>query len=243
MKEVVVLGASGGIGTAVVKALAGTEVRFWLHYNRGSEAKDKLSTWLDERHVKYKWIQADFKDREAASEFFLTIDKYADGIDVFINAIGTSKHELFQWLSQSEWERLRTVNLDAFIYTAQEAVNRMFGRQGANIVLVSSVWGQVGSAMEVHYSVVKAGVIGLIKALSKELGPSGIRVNGVAPGWIDTEMNAGFTAEERQSFEEELPLGRIGKVEEVANCVSFLSSDSASYLTGQILNPNGGLYI
>lgn len=243
MKEVVILGASGGIGTAIVKAFANNESRLWLHYNQGSEAKDSLSTWLDEQHIKYSWLQADFMDAKAAGQFFKTIDQNTEGIDVLINAIGSSKHELFQWVSQPDWEVLRTINLDAFIYTTQEAVSRMFNREGANIVLISSVWGQVGSAMEVHYSVVKAGVIGLIKALSKELGPSGIRVNGVAPGWIETEMNSAFTEAERQAFEAELPLGRIGKAEEVASCVRFLCSDAASYLTGQILNPNGGLYI
>lgn len=243
MKEVVILGATGGIGSAIVKSMATEGTRLWLHFHQGHEAKAHLTEWLETHGMTYQWIQGNFEDKASAKLFFEKIDQETDGIDCFINAIGSSKHELFQWVSQEEWEQLRAINLDAFIYTAQEAVCRMFNRPGANLVLISSVWGQVGSAMEVHYSVAKAGVIGLIKALAKELGPSGIRVNGVAPGWIDTEMNAQFDEAEKAAFESELPLGNIGKPEQVAGCVKFLASDAGSYLTGQVLNPNGGLHM
>lgn len=243
MKEVVILGATGGIGSAIVRAMASKEVRLWLHYNQGQQMKEALSAWLDEQGVHYRWLQGDFLNKDAARLFFNALDKETEGIDCFINAMGSSKHELFQWVSQDDWEQLRMINLDAFVYSAQEAVSRMFNRPGANLILVSSVWGQVGSAMEVHYSVTKAGVIGLVRALAKELGPSGIRVNGVAPGWIDTAMNDQFDDESKAAFESELPLGRIGSPAEVAACVAFLSSPASAYLTGQVLNPNGGLHM
>lgn len=243
MKEVVILGATGGIGKAIVKAMAEPSTRLWLHYNKGVEAKTELSQWLDEKGIVYEWYCSDFATHSAVGLFFSHLDGTCEGIDVFINAIGTSKHNLFQWMSAADWESLRHINLDVFVYAAQEALKRMFGRPDANMVMISSVWGQVGSSMEVQYSVVKAGVIGLIKALAKEVGPAGIRINGVAPGWIETKMNQDFSPEEKSAFEEEVPLGRIGRPEEVASCVRFLASRESSYLTGQILNPNGGFYI
>lgn len=243
MKEILILGATGGIGEATVFEMATEGHRLWLHYHKNETKRKAISEKLTLMGIPFQWFSADLSKFSEVKTLFDALYKQIEGLDVLINVTGTSQHELFQWLSPEAWEKLRAVNLDAMIFSTQAAVSRMFGREGAAIVLMSSVWGQTGGAMEVHYSCLKAATIGLVKSLAKELGPSGIRVNAVAPGWIETTMNQSLTEADKNAFVEEIPLERLGQAVDVAKSIKFLCSKDSAYITGQVIAMNGGYYI
>jgi 3-oxoacyl-[acyl-carrier protein] reductase len=164
-------------------------------------------------------------------------------IDCLINNAGISSFSLFTDLSLEQWNEMLSVNLTgAFLYS-KEVIPGMVSRKQGRIINISSMWGIVGSSCEVHYSTVKAGLIGMTKALAKELGPSGITVNAIAPGMIDTEMNAHLAAEDVEAIKEETPLMKIGQPIDVANAAFFLASDSASFITGEVMNLSGGFIV
>ena len=161
-------------------------------------------------------------------------------MDVLVNNAGIAQQKLFSDITPEEWRRMFAVDVEGVFHCCQCALPYMIHRKAGSIVNISSVWGQVGASCEVHYSAAKAAVIGLTKALAKELGPSGIRVNCVAPGVIRTEMNAHLSGEDMEALREETPLCRIGEPEEVADAVSFLAGEGSRFVTGQILAVSGG---
>ena len=160
-----------------------------------------------------------------------------------MNNAGISQIKLFTDITPEEWRQMFAANVDGIYHCCRAAVPYLVQQHSGTIINVSSIWGLCGASCEVHYSASKAAVIGFTQALAKELAPSGITVNCVAPGAIDTEMNAHLTAEERRMLEEEIPLGRMGSPEEVAAAIAFLAGEDARYFTGQILSPNGGIVI
>ena len=164
-------------------------------------------------------------------------------VDVLVCNAGIAQQKLFTDITPEEWQRMLDVNLSGAFHLCQLALPGMIRRKAGRILTVSSMWGQTGGSCEVHYSAAKAGLIGLTKALAKEEGPSGITVNCVAPGVIDTDMMAAFTAEDKAALAEETPVGRLGSADEVAQLLVFLAGESAGYITGQVFGVNGGLVI
>ena len=164
-------------------------------------------------------------------------------IDVLVNNAGISQQKLFTDLSDDDWDKMFDVNVKGVFNCCQEVVPDMIRRHSGNIINVSSIWGIVGASCETHYSASKGAVQSLSKALAKELGPSNIRVNCVAPGVINTRMNSDLCAETISSLKEETPLGVVGEPDDIANLILFLASDQSKFITGQIVSPNGGFVI
>ena len=233
-KRVLITGASRGIGAAIARRLAREGYSLLLHGNRSVESLSDLCEELGAQ-----MLLADLSDEAAVLE----LARQAGEVDVLIHSAGIASYGLYQDLSNEELSELMNVDLRAPMILTRELISAMIRKGEGSVVFISSIWGETGAAMEVAYSAVKAGLIGFSKALAKELAPSGVRVNCVCPGAVDTDMMADFTEDEKAALAEMIPLGRLGQAEEVADCVEFLVSASSSYLTGQVLSPNGGLYM
>lgn len=242
-KTVVITGASRGIGckTAEILALAG--FRVIINYNKSKEAakslRDKILAFGGEADI-YNADIGDYAQAKGLIDFCL--EKYGK-IDVLVNNAGISQIKLFTDISVEEWDEMIRVNLSGVFNCTQNAVKSMISNKQGKIINISSIWGVAGSSCEVHYSTVKAGIIGFTKALAKELGPSNIQVNCIAPGIILTGMMSGFSDEDMAMMKGEIPLQRFGIEEDIANAVLFFASDKAEYITGQVLSPNGGVLV
>ena len=237
-KTVLITGGSRGIGAAAVRRFAaeGWETAFcW----RESETQARN---LSEETGALA-IRADVTDSQAVRRMTEQVERTFGRIDVLINNAGCGQFGLLTDLTDEEWERLLAVNLSGPFYTIRAVLPGMIRRKSGCILNLSSIWEMCGASCETAYSAAKAGVIGLTKALAKEVGPSGIRVNCVAPGAVDTEMNARLTEQERKALIEETPLLRMGTTDEIAALLLFLAGEEASYLTGQVISPNGGLAV
>lgn len=242
-RVVLITGASGGIGfdTALYFASQGDKVAF--HYNNSESSAKGILEVAREKSLQIKCYQADLTISQEVNRLFSAIEKDFGPVEILINGHGYSEQDLFQDISDDAWRKTMAINLDASFYTCRRAVPSMINAHNGVILNISSIWGMVGGAMEVHYSTAKAALIGMTKALAKELGPSGIRVNCLAPGWIETPMNDCHGEEAISEFLMETPLGRLGKTEEIASWIYFLSSEEASFMTGQVISPNGGVVI
>jgi len=235
MRRVLISGGSRGIGAECVRRYASSGDAVAFIYNRSAEAAQKLAA-----KTGAVAICADVSDsvqaRSAVDEAVVLLG----GIDILVNNAGIAHIGLFTELTDDQWRRLCDTNLSSAIYLSREASKYMIRQQSGRIVNVGSVWGRAGASCEVAYSATKAGLRGFTLALAKELGPSGITVNCVEPGVIDTEMNAALDADTRASLADETPLGRLGTVADVAAAIEFLTSPGASFITGQILGVDGG---
>lgn len=165
------------------------------------------------------------------------------GVDVLVNNAGISSFRLFSDITAQEWRRTMAVNLDGAFYATQAVLPHMIHVKSGRIINISSIWGLTGSSCEVHYSASKAALIGMTRALAKELGPSGITVNCIAPGVIATDMNAALSEQDLKALCDETPLGRLGTPEEIAACAVYLAGEGAGFITGQVISPNGGMVI
>ena len=238
MAGALVTGGARGIGAAIVRRLVKDGYAVAFTYQKEHEKARQIS--LETGALA---ICADAGDEDAVLKSVKEAEAHLGSIDVLVNNAAISSFRLFTEISREEWDRFLAVNLTAPFLYARECARGMIGRKFGRIVNISSVWGVTGASCEVHYSTTKAGVIGLTKALAKELGPSGITVNCVAPGVIDTDMNAVLDQSTRESLIEETPLCKIGTPEDVAAAVAFLVGTDAAFITGQILSPNGGFLI
>ena len=233
MKRVLITGASRGIGAACARVFAKSGYDVIINYNYSEEEALRLA-----EEIGAETIRADVSDSAQVSDMF----KAAGEVDVLVNNAGISGFYMLDAMSDDEWNRMIGVNLSGVFYCTRAVLPQMLRRKSGAIVNVSSMWGICGASCEAAYSASKAGVIGLTKALAKEVGPSGIRVNCVAPGAIDTEMNKKLGEDAIKELCEETPLGRLGRPEEVAAAILFLADDEG-FITGQVLSPNGGLII
>jgi 3-oxoacyl-[acyl-carrier protein] reductase len=187
--------------------------------------------------------KADVGDYEQAKQLIdFCINKYGR-LDVLVNNAGISQIKLFEEINLSEWNEMIRVNLGSVYNCTHNAIPYMMKEKSGKVINVSSIWGMTGASCEVHYSTAKAGIIGFTKALAKELGPSNIQVNCVAPGVVSTDMLKGLTQEEQQELVINTPLRRIGTTDDIANVISFLASDKSEFITGQVISPNGGFAI
>lgn len=236
-KVVLITGASRGIGREIAIELEKVGYQVIANYNKSEQKAKELQVEYNDIDI-YK---ADVSNRKEVHEMIEYVLSKYKRIDVLINNAGISMSGVFTDVTDEEWNRIMSNNLYSVFCTTQEVLPDMINRKEGCIINISSIWGMVGSSCETIYSVTKAGIDGLTKSLAKELGPSNIRVNSIAPGIIDTEMNNCYTEEEIKEIKEEIPLERIGKKVDIAKCVKWLIDDD--YTTGQVVSINGGWVI
>ena len=237
---VLITGGSRGIGAAAARAFAAAGYCTAVLYHTHKEEAERL---MRENPGVCAAIPCEASDPADCVRAFSEAEKVLGTVDVLVCCAGIAQQKLFTDITDTDWERMLAVDLSAPFYFCRSALPGMIRRKYGRIITVSSMWGQTGGSCEVHYSAAKAGLIGLTKALAKEEGPSGITVNCVAPGVIDTDMMAGFSAEDKKALAEETPVGRLGTAEETAELILFLAGEGAGYITGQVLGINGGLVI
>lgn len=241
---VLITGASRGIGAACARRFAQAGWNVGINYCHSRQQALKLAEELEGLGVRAVALQGDVSQSQKASVLVEAAEQEFGALDALVcNAGVAGVQALLTDLTDEQWRWTAGTNLDGVVYTIRAAVPGMVRRQKGSIVTVSSMWGLTGGSCEAAYSAVKAGVIGLTRAMAKELGPSHIRVNCVAPGVIDTDMNAHLTAEDMQVLADETPLGRIGRPEDVAEGIYFLASSAADFITGQVLPVDGGMVI
>lgn len=243
-RTVLVTGGAKGIGEAIVRKFAENGYQVCIHFHHSEKKAKALCQELQNQGYTCMTYQADIKDRKSVDQMIDAILTTFGGIDTVINNAGICEYKLFTDITPEDFSEMFQTNVMGTFHVSQSALKKWLLHQKAgSIINVSSIWGMVGASCEVNYSTSKAAIIGMTKALAKELGLSNIRVNAVAPGVIQTDMLAGFSEEEIKDIKEEIPLNRIGKPEDVANVIYFLASDEASYITGQVISPNGGMVI
>lgn len=241
MQTALITGASRGIGSAIARRLAWDGFRVILNYNHSEERASLLAEELNasfEADIAQAF-HADVADRDQVARMFSAIG----GVDVLVNNAGIAQQKLFTDLTEQDWDSMFDVDVKGVFHCCQCALPYMIHHKRGKIINISSMWGQVGASCETHYSAAKAAVIGLTKALAKEVGPSGIQVNCVAPGVIQTEMNAMLGEDTMNALREETPLGVLGTAEDIAAAVSFLAGEESNFITGQVFGVNGGMII
>lgn len=242
MKTSVITGSSQGIGRQIALEFARNNYNVVVNYNESKNEAFELVEKIKKSGGTSIAVQADVsKFQEAQKLIDLSLNEFGK-IDVLVNNAGISLQKIFQDVSEAEWKNLFAVNVGSVFNCCSCVLKDMISRKSGKIINISSIWGMVGASMEVHYSASKAAVIGFTKALAKELGPSGINVNCVSPGVIDTKMN-NFDQETLAELKNETPLRKIGSALDIAKTVLFLASSDADFITGQVISPNGGFVI
>lgn len=243
MRYALITGASRGIGAATAREFARRGWGVAVNYLNHQMEAEALACELEGYGVPAMAVGADVADAEQVQRMVdKALEKFCQ-LDILVCNAGLSEIGLVSQIDDARWRRLFAINVDGVHHCCQAVLPHMIHRKEGSIITVSSMWGQVGGSCEVAYSATKGAVIAYTKALAKELGPSGIRVNCVAPGVIDTEMNGHLSREDLEALAEETPLGRLGTPEDVARSIAFLASHEASFLTGQVIAPNGGLVV
>ncbi len=238
MRTILITGGSRGIGAACVRAFAAKGDAVAFLYRRDEESAKRVAAEADALAV-----QADVTDRESVERALATVRTRLGEVDVLVNCAGIGQIKLFTDLTDSDWRTMLATHLDGAFYLCRATAPAMIRKGFGRIINVGSMWGKVGASCEVHYSAAKAALRGLTMALAKELGPSGITVNCVEPGVIETDMNAALDKESRAALCEATPLCRIGRPEEVAAAIAFLASEEAAFITGQCLGVDGGFAV
>lgn len=239
-KTVLITGGTRGIGRATAMLFLNKGYNTVITYEKSDDIAREMEDSFSEGFVALKCDVASAKEVEKAIEF---IKSKFGGVDILVNNAAISMQKLIQDMTEDEWDRVFDVNIKSMFNTVKYTVPYMINRKWGKIVNISSIWGMTGASCEVAYSASKAAVIGYTKALAKELGPSGICVNSVAPGVIDTDMNKMHGIDVMNELKDETPLGKIGTPDEVAKVIEFLAEDNSSFITGQIISPNGGFLI
>lgn len=240
-KVVIVTGASRGIGRDIATTLAKKGYIVIANYNKSENKAIELQQNLEKENIKIDIFKADVSNRDEVKKLVqFVINKYKK-IDCVINNAGIDQVKMFLDITDADWNNMISNNLNSVFYMCQEVLPYMIHEKNGVIINISSIWGVTGASCESHYAVSKAGVDALTKSLAKEMGPSNIRINSIAPGFIDTEMNNNLNEEEKKEIKEEIPLQKIGKVEDVSRTVEWIIEDE--YITGQVISVNGGWLI
>lgn len=242
-KTAVISGASGDIGISLAHAFYNENYNLVLLYNKNKKPIDDFIDTHKYRDLEVIALKADLSDENEVDNAVKEIKDNFKNIDVLINNAGISLIKFFDETGLEEWDRIFNVNVKSAFMLSKAFIPNMINRKKGNIINISSMWGISGASMEVAYSASKAALIGMSKALSKEVGPSNINVNVIAPGVIDTKMNNNLSDEDLEVLSEETPMGRIGKPEDVANMAVFLASDKATFITGQVISVDGGFIL
>ncbi len=240
-KVVIITGASRGIGRQCAIDLS-YDYDVVINYNKSENEAKELLEIVKNNGSNAIMIRADVSDREQVDSMVYKVVSYYGRIDALINNAGIARQELFTDVKSEDMKRMTDINLGGVFNCTQAVLKEMINKKQGRIINMSSVWGICGASCEVVYSATKAAVIGFTKALAKEVSLSGITVNAVAPGVIDTDM-CNFDEETIRELREEIPLGRIGDTRDVSSVVRFLLSEGASYITGQVINVSGGFVI
>ena len=237
-KIAIVTGASRGIGRAIAKMLAENDYILIANYNKSETEAIKLKEELENQNKQIEIFKADVSKREEVKKLVeFTLNKYKK-IDVLVNNAGISKSGLFTDVTDSDWNEIIQNNLYSAFCVTQEVLPNMIHNKNGCIINISSIWGLVGASCESIYSISKAGIDAMTKSLAKELGPSNIRVNSIAPGFIDTDMNKNYSINDINYIKQDIPLQKIGQPEDIAKCVKWLVEDE--FTTGQLITIDGG---
>ena len=239
-QTILITGASRGIGRATALSFTDTNLNIVVNYEKEEQKAKEVVDLLRQRGLNAIAIQADVSDVKQVNRMFDEIEDRFGPVDILINNAGIAEFKLAQDVSYEGWHRMFDVNIHAHFYTVKRAIPQMISKKKGVIVNVASIWGETGGSMESHYSATKGAIMSYTKALARELGPSGIRVNTISPGAIYTDMISHLGQDVLDAFTETVPLGRLGRPEEVAELIKFIVSDKASYITGQIISINGG---
>ncbi|OAH53819.1 3-ketoacyl-ACP reductase [Domibacillus aminovorans] len=237
-KKALITGASGGIGSAITLKLAEDGWDVYIHYSQNKKSADHLAVRIREKGCEAVVIQADLTKREEVE----SLVKATPDTTAVLFAAGMSQYGMLQDVTDAEMDELWLVHLKAPLMISRALIPTLIHQDNASITLISSIWGETGASCEVVYSAVKGAQIAFAKALAKELGPSGVRVNTIAPGAVQTAMNNGFSMDEQEEIASDIPLGRFAQPDEIAGVAAFLLSPAASYITGHTLSVNGGWY-
>ena len=235
MRTALITGGSRGIGAQTVRAFAAAGYRAAFFYRSSEDAANQLAA-----ETGAYAIRCDVADSASVQAACAQAQRRLSHIDVLVNNAGIAQQKLFTDITDEDWQRMLGVNLSGAFYVSRAVLPGMISRRYGRIINVGSIWGQVGASCEVHYSAAKAGLIGLSKALAKEVAPSGVTVNCVCPGVIETDMLSCFSEEDLSALAEETPAGRLGTPEDVAEMILWLSDEKAGFVTGQVIGVNGG---
>ena len=240
-KIIIVTGASRGIGKEIAKTLAEEGHTVIANYNKSEKEAKQLQEQLQKENKEIEIYKADISQEKECKEMVEYVTKKYKKIDVLINNAGKDKIQLLTEVTKKDWDEIINTNLYGTFCMSQQVAKNMIQNKAGTIINISSIWGQIGASMEVVYSISKSGIDGLTKSLAKELGPSGIRVNSIAPGFINTEMNSALSKQEVQAIKEEIPLQKIGESKDIAKCIKWLIEDE--YVTGQIMQVRRMLHL
>lgn len=241
MKIILITGASRGIGRKTAEILAKEGHKVIANYNKSEKEAIELQEELKKENIEIDIFKADVSKRKEVRELINFVTQKYKKIDVLINNAGISSYGLFTDITDEDWKKVIDTNLYSAFCVTQEVIPYMIHEKNGCIINISSIWGTVGASCESLYSISKAGIDAMTKSLAKELGPSNIRVNSIAPGLIDTDMNKNLSKETIEEIKQEIPLGKIGKPEDIGKCIKWLIEDN--YTTGQIISINGGWVI
>lgn len=240
-KCALITGASGGIGSEIALRLASDGFNIAACYCSDENGIRELEEKLSQTGAEYRIYKADVSDYNRIKEIFADATDFFGGVSVLVNNAGMAQQKLFTDITEQEFDRITAVNFKGVFNCCKCAVPFMVSQKCGKIINISSMWGVCGASCETVYSATKAAVIGLTKALARELAPSNIQVNCVAPGAIDTKMNNNLSEEDKAALAEEIPMGRFGSACEIAGVVSFLAGEDSNYVTAQVITADGGL--
>ncbi len=240
-KCALITGASGGIGSEIALRLANDGYDIAACYYSDEDGIRELEKKLQLTDAKFRFYKADVSDTESIEKIFADATEFFGGVSVLVNNAGMAQQKLFTDITEAEFDRINAVNFKSVYNCCKCAVPFMVNQKKGKIINISSMWGVCGASCETVYSATKAAVIGLTKALARELAPSNIQVNCIAPGVIDTKMNSILSPEDKKALADEIPMGRFGTPEEIAGVVSFLAGKDSDYVTAQVITVDGGL--
>ena len=244
LKVVIITGGSKGIGRSVALKFAEEKAKIVIvHYDPDDSASAETLNALSEKGAEAESHRVNVSSSKAVDTFFKGVLSEFEKIDILINNAGITRDTLLMRMSEEDWDSVIGVNLKSVFNCTKAVVRAMIKQRWGRIVNISSVVGQIGNSGQANYAASKAGIMGFTKSVAREVAGRGITVNAVAPGFVDTEMTAALPDKAKQALIQQIPVGRIGKPEEIAEAVHWLCSDAASYITGQIIHVNGGMYM